>query len=188
MSKKVLTGGTGDVNPQIAHFFVNQLTVDGGGLLTTSTFQLPLWPYTTPKDKAAVIELLRAEAQFDADELYGTASVTGGWEVESTLSIAQVNNAWPQADVNTIAHHTIVTIGTTTTINNLLNIPVTKSFDLTDGAGHGVVIPRRTVVVNLGSAGTQVMNNITWRILYRFKLVTITEWLTMQGQVQTLST
>lgn len=49
--------------------------------------------------------------------------------------------------------------------------------DLTDGAGHGIIVATDNIYVTLFSAGTGVAAEVDVKIMYRFKNVALAEYI-----------
>lgn len=58
-----------------------------------------------------------------------------------------------------------------------LGIDEPWSIDLTDGAGHGILIATDYIYASFSSAGTGVINSAQVKILYRWKNIGLTEYI-----------
>jgi len=169
-----LTGGTGDVSPQWMTFTQTQSAAD----TTTSTTQaIPVQRLQTA-GKAQVMEVLKvaiiptqlpafasaaevADAQsimFSTANFGTTATTFGEPRVFAGFSFSQ-RGAFTAAG----------TYGMT-------QIPFPLVLDTTDGAGHGVLIATDNIFVQNSSSGTGAANVTQCKILYRWKNVTMTEY------------
>lgn len=157
-----LTGGTGDVNPQFFNFTVVQ---SGADTTTEGSFQLPIDPVNTGGARTAtVIEVLK---------LY--------WETPNISDADSSLSAFFATRSGVTTSNNPATIGAfrqqinLTTSGELMQIyPVIQ--DLTDGAGHGVLVAVQTVFCNVVSVTTGNTNTIRGRMLYRYKKVGIMEY------------
>jgi len=171
--RESLTGGTGDVNPQ---WMICQFTPTTPGTTQTVPFLCPINRVPQTSTRATVMEVLRVRFQIpnlpdianaaETEHLY-TASI-------GTQDHGAVNNIWSTPDVFAMISRerngSWTAAGTYSDTNdNFLEI------DLTDGAGHGVLVATDTVQGQLQGTATFA----TWfraRILYRVKNVSILEY------------
>lgn len=186
MSKRkiaqVLTGGTGDVNPQWVAFGVVQ---SGNDIATTGSLALPISPSMVSRDDhALVIELLKVQFIWALDATQAPA-LPQQWL--AILTTADVPSGVPESTLLTstqtvVCHKTAAfQFGAGATIAVIDRAPV---IDVTDGAGHGLVIAARNIFLTVLTTGTAISNRVTARMLYRYKEVRLTEYLTL-AQFQT---
>jgi hypothetical protein len=64
-------------------------------------------------------------------------------------------------------------------------MPTTQVLDLTDGAGHGLLIATDNIFMTVYSTNTGVANEVGCKILYRWKNVSVEEYIgIVQSQTQ----
>lgn len=171
-TRESLTGGTGDVNPQFLTFAAAQSAAD-----TTTTTQVTLPIQRLPQGGSAyaqVMELLKVFIAFGAQP-----------EVDSSISIylstknfgtTGTNFSEPSVFAGVLKQLYLTTSGTFSDTT-----PV--SYDVTDGAGHGVIIATDSIYAQVASATTSIANTVRVKLLYRFKNISIQEYVgIVQGQ------
>lgn len=179
----VLTGGTKDVNPQWIASYVTQASAD---TQTSLTIQLPNFHASTPDGKAYVVELLKIywDLSNPINQSAGVGSFTVGAWLGLSSSLPAVNNGttWFQvkADGGTIdyAERTVAVTHATPDVAVTNDDPILH--DLTDGAGHGVLIGTDKIVLTIASGigtGTGLVCRAAVRLLYRIKAVTLAEYI-----------
>jgi len=164
---KELTGGSGDVNPNMLLVNVIQTAVDADTILTVPV-PVPRACGPCPKGKAYVLEILRIKTVFEP----GLPAVL---PVVTTTFIAAIaaGNANPDpANSNTFY----------TTSEYLLNgsnqiwVPQEDSQGLyDDGAGHGLLVTAQQMRFEIISKNSTLVQTCHFRVFYRFKLVDIVE-------------
>jgi hypothetical protein len=167
-----LTGGTGDVNPQLLTFIIAQSAAD----TTTSVMQaLPIEKFGSNKGGARIIEVLKvfyysAKDVVETDNNIRVVLSTKNFGTTTTLeNDASIFSGWQRS-------FDLTTSGIATTYSP-------QVMDLTDGAGHGFLVATDNIFAQCFSEGTSVANVVTIKILYRFKAVGLTEYIgTVQGQ------
>lgn len=157
------TGGSGDVNPQFMHLTASQ---SGNDATTTTAFPIPIQRLQN-SGRAQVMEILKVY-----------------WYLLSGV----------ETDMSLIAYLTTSSSGTSATnygntrvidgVDNRKFITTSGTFmesmpinhDLTDGAGHGMLVATDSVFIQVASAGTSATNVVYCKILYRWKDVSTTEY------------
>ena len=193
-----LTGGTGDVNPQwlSAAAGVGQLqtgTSPGSSASLSQQTQIPVpVPRFSVKDgKSIVMEVLKIVWAYGVDLPINTDNsfelILNGY-----LSTIQPQ---PASAASSIAGTTVdyYSAAFTETQTNAIGVDFLETIpsdnptfhDITDGAGHGVLVATDNVWLTLNATAT-VFNStqvtipgatITARMLYRFKEVTLQEYI-----------
>jgi len=165
-----LTGGSNDVNMQaIVCPLVTQTAAD---TTTIRSLQLPIPRLPTRPGYNLVIELLSVEFTF---------LITG------FAAAVQSIYAYVATTGETPPNITQALLGTRTVCDAFFqyvfaaggagDIPGEKDIDLTDQAGHGRLIASDTIFVGLMSTGTNAANNVVCKLWYRWKEVTLTEYI-----------
>lgn len=168
-----LTGGSGDVNPQE---MVQELTQTGADTTTITRMALPIPRLPTKPGKNLVIELLWVQ-YFWMNKTYPgagvistmVANVTTNPVIPATFSAAvldpKILSVWMLGSA---------TFGAPATVDTFY--PFYEE-DLTDGAGHGILVASDSLYFNIFSLLTAQANHVGWRIGYRFKEVDLVEYI-----------
>lgn len=188
-----LTGGSGDVNPQWFNLSTVQASADAN---TTTAFALPVQRLNNKTGKSLVMEILRicwdlplyeppAASTFSS---YGFLSTKDPGLPQPATSIS-LNTAVQIRKAGTTLDYIARTIqtGVSNSATAIYDEPVYH--DVQDGAGHGVLVATDTIYLSIATAvasstATGQFNNITARLLYRWKEVSLQEYI---GIVQSQS-
>jgi hypothetical protein len=170
-AKDQLTGGSGDVNPQILTFTSTQSGVDA---TTVQQITLPIPRLPTREGYNLVMEILNIDYYHMTPNPVGNAqqatyiglSTSSSPSATAALAIQdpRVLDAWVK----------YVQFGATPDVGY---IPVEQETDLTDNAGHGLIVATDTLFVHQISTGTGVANQYTLKIWYRWKVVSLIEYI-----------
>lgn len=159
-----LTGGTGDVNPQ---WYKITVTQSGNDTTTTSANPLPV-PRLQNNKKPTIMELLK---------IYWIVPET--IEVDSSiqafLSTKNFSTTAPSQVDGTLIDTLFQTVRLTTSGMYYNTAPIIH--DVTDGAGHGLLVATDNIYLQLSSAGTSAANVAYCWLLYRMKEVTLAEYI-----------
>lgn len=172
-----ITGGTGDVNPQTLLLAVTQSAPD-----TVATFGLPL-PiprYPNQNGRSIVMELLSIE--FNRVVLNAPAPGSINWYQNLTTNPAAPTGATFVATVGSQLNDPRVISDWNTQLDTgaaLSSIVINNDYiqDLTDEAGHGILVATDNIYMNLITVATGVANSGYCRITYRFKEVSLQEYI-----------
>jgi len=159
-----LTGGSGDVNPNWLKISVTQSAAD---TFTQSTNPIPVQRLKS-NGKSQVMEILKVHwenisAITETDNSYN-----------AFLTTKSYSSAPPLTD-GPVIDHVRRNIILTTSGQVVVDQPVIH--DLTDGAGHGVLVGTDNLYLSLGSATTGVAGQMTAWILYRWKNIGMAEYI-----------
>lgn len=172
-----LTGGTGDVNPQWFGFVVLQSAAD---VFTEAQVPVPINPSMGARaNRAIIIEILRVQFIWSLDTTQSPASPQRHTAyLRTALASGGASNSAIQIDPQTVATDQWITIqaGAGATV---VGKDASVIQDLTDGAGHGLVIASQNLVLGISTINTLIANRVTVRILYRYKEVGLTEFITL---------
>jgi len=169
-----LTGGTGDVNPQ---FFNIVMVQTAANVLNEAAFNTPIVRLPGPSGKVTIMELLKVYwmavgwspalvAQLNQSQYISLASVPMG-----VISIAHL------AEPNVVTQMNIHTINSFTAGGSMISFQNhLLSVDLTDGAGHGVLFAGDRIYMQISSANMVGAKEFAVKILYRFKTVSLAEY------------
>lgn len=165
-----LTGGTGDVNPQ--EFVFPLLTQTAADTPTIKSIPLPIPRYPQQSGKQIVIELLWVQFNFivlgaaaAAQNLY--MGLTTNPTVPANITTALLD---PRVLANYLTAYLFAAGGS-------FEVPVEHEVDLTDNAGHGVLVATDNLYGTILSTGTNAANNGVIRFGYRFKEVALSEYI-----------
>ena len=167
-----LTGGSGDVNPQ---FLSGTGTQSGADTTTAVQINMPI-TRVPQGDKVTIVELLKVFVDFPT--VLGTAAADATYSITaafSTISFGTTSPGFNEPNVFAFLQRLkrkAFTAGGTYEVET--NDPVV--FDSTDGAGHGQLIASDKIFLSISSAGTGAANTVNFKFLYRFKTVSITEY------------
>ncbi len=178
MSRKrtagTLTGGTKDVNPQTLGFAQLQ---SAANIFTQLTTALPVnRTLSGPGNMAQVIEVLWVEWSFSGMELLNAGSEALAMQITTTSKTALVSLADP--DVVAIASREFYALLTSGAAGG----DMVTHVDLTDGAGHGLLVATPQIFFGVNSVGLAAAATGAARIAYRFKNVGLQEYIGMAIQ------
>lgn len=175
-----LTGGTGDVSPQLLSVSLN---MSAANTYTSSQVAMPQNKFQASPTHAVVIELLKVFwnlSEVDANPAAG-GSLLVAWGQLSTTAKTAIDFGDPK--VITIGEK--VVRGAFSAGGSYAAVsqdPIVQ--DLTDGAGHGVLIGTDTAFVAMTTQGYVAAGNLNMKMLYRFKKISLAEYI---GVVQSQS-
>lgn len=173
-----LTGGTHDVNPQMLS---NILSMSAADTFTEISFPIPIQRVSPNRpDEAILMELLKVVVEMP--DLAAADFATVGATVDTaiftlttvTQGTVQFSTGNPRTIMSAIRHynHAFTAAGS---YYGLTEEP--RTFDLTDGAGHGVLIATDNVFGGLETAGFGAAAQVAFKLLYRWKRVGLTEYI-----------
>ena len=169
-----LTGGSGDVNPQYLNSLVTQT---GADTFTQVTIPVPVPRFSQRGERATVMEVLQvtwnhspftsAAAGFTVEAIRA-ALTTKSFAAAPVLS--EGTCFWMQEDV---------LYGAFTAAGSAFAVDPDKisTDQLDDGAGHGILVATDNIYLSLASAATAQANTAWIKILYRFKEVSLSEYI-----------
>lgn len=190
---KSLTGGTGDVNPQWFRFAPDQSTVVNS--IIAQVAPTPLAAFNNvPGNKAVVMEVLKVA--FAHAPTWGNLtniSNQAQWKTSllaGTRPTSDINLGWGAPTVISF-NNQVGTTASTVTTQYTGAIDTSVVVDLTDGAGHGVLLAANQVTwlwqeETLGLQ-TNTSNEKSCAFLYRFKEVSLQEYMGIIQSQQTPS-
>lgn len=171
---EILTGGTGDVSPQWLQ--LGSITTTGDAQVSEEQVTLPVNRFSARKGKSIVIELLAVEfgyPAFDQNPAAGGAvSTANSWL--STIALNGGNFASPRV----VQWGRMVSRGAFTAGGSYFAVEnAPERFDMTDGAGHGTLIATDSIFWGCYTGGFAGATTFFCRLLYRFKEVTLEEYI-----------
>lgn len=184
-SSKGLTGGTRDVNPQ---FMLISTTQSAADVTTTSSIPVPINRLGGGSTQnVVIIEILKLFWQFTDFAVSGAAAEAAeelrGFLGTSDLGTVNVSFANPAVIMGAQIRRQSAFTATGSYMAYEPNRPLKA--DLTDGAGHGVLVATDRLFLQAQSTNTQGTNSVELRILYRFKKVSLAEYIGIVQSQQT---
>lgn len=174
-TSRALTGGTGDVRPQILSVQGTQATVNQETVLS---FGVPVPRAEMSHGKAQVMEILKVDYSINNDEgepsaqhyaIIGTTA--GGATTGTACTLARLNSQLLNPNALSFCWDIIndsVKSGTTVW-------PFQHRLD--DGAGHGVLVAVDRMNLTIGSLTGTAASVVTVKILYRMINVSVMEYI-----------
>lgn len=162
--KDSLTGGTNDVSPQTLTVLVDQSAAD-----TARSIEIPLPVTRIASDQApTIIEILKVK-YYNYSNYVETDN-----DIEVFLSTKDISTA-ARFYGNAACFSAFGRAIRITTSGSWVNVePFTD--DLNDGAGHGILIATDKIFAYITSGSTGIANQVDVKITYRFKRVSVLEY------------
>lgn len=174
MSKKVLTGGTGDVSPQWMNLGI--LTLSAANTYTEQQVVLPVTRFGARKGRSIVLEFL--EAEFLMPE-WDTNPAAGGNLAQAVQQLSTISQTAANAQSSRIIQYANASDRGAFTAGGSYfssqNGPM--RFDLTDHAGHGMLVATDVMFWGCVTSNFAAAAPFVCRILYRFKEVSLEEYI-----------
>lgn len=167
-----LTGGSGDVNPQFMNLTATQSAAD---TYTQVTFPIPIQRLQN-SGRAQVMEILKIFAESSAltavaagatNHRISVQMTTKSFAAEVTLSEPTCFFRYQKDNINAF---------TAAGTGGLYQEFEPNIQDLTDGAGHGMLVASDNIFLAVSSLATGSANRVDIKILYRWKDVSIQEY------------
>ena len=183
-SKDTLTGGTHDVNPQYLQGAV-QITVANTPVETTIALPILRPGVGSSPSKAQVVEVLRLEMSSPgaiATDLAGAAALATYVETftvsttAQTTAVPNLSNPKVIAQFRRLFTSAFTAAGTYSQAGGVLQH---QTWDFTDGAGHGILIGTDNLYFQYDTDGFASLPLATFKLLYRFKEVSLIEYIGM---------
>ena len=171
-----LTGGTGDVNPQ---FLSDSAAQSGADTTTTSQLALPIQRIAANSPQQAVVmEVLKIWAQLPVfGDVANVAETSKSLNIIfSTRNTGTTNQSLADPAVFAVARTTQQGAWTAAGSYAYQEFPIVV-IDLTDGAGHGILIATDSIFIQVVSAATGNTNTAQFKIMYRWKRVSLAEYI-----------
>jgi len=171
----MLTGGTKDVNPQ---FISVRLTESSANTFTQLERNLPVGRVGMPNNRAQVIEVLKVWCE----SFQGSVMVAAGDGYEVAVA-TQTKAAIPDLDdpdvICKFARRIEGVAGGGFPLVNHIEVR-----DLTDGAGHGIIVATQSMFFTVIGSSAPGAFDIKLKVLYRFKNVSLQEFVGLAIQQQ----
>lgn len=173
-----LTGGTMDVNPQYLH---GTVTMSAANTTTTVALGTPIVRVGPQTDGNAVImEVLKCYADMTVVDTDNAAATTR----THTISFATTNfgataptAGFAEPRVFAQMQRQVRNAFTAAGSGMLDQLDDVAVYDCTDGAGHGILIATDNIFVQGSSANFNAAVAFPFKILYRFKRVSLVEYI-----------
>jgi len=174
---QMLTGGTGDVNPQFLSVRIGQSLRN---TVVVSNFICPVARTKQMGNRVTVMEILKIWLSFHGPPEIGLTTASHNMTTYGAIYIGD------QDHLRSFEHWSVLA---QTYIRTMSRIVADSTYgfeqempyyhDLTDGAGHGVLVATDTMTIIISTSGYEVdvLNACEAKILYRFKNVGLTEYL-----------
>lgn len=167
-----LTGGTGDVNPQILTVVATQTAAN-----TTTVVQqpLPIPRYPTSKDRSLVMEFLWL------DYYHTNPTLTAG-VINTNLVTVTTNPTSFTTAAGALQDSRLIDAWWKNTIvagapGDRYDLLAEQTQDLTDKAGHGIIVASDNLYFGVYSQNTGVADSFVIKAAYRWKEVSLTEYI-----------
>lgn len=163
-----LTGGTGDVKPQILTIINTQTAADTG---TQSESVLPVPRIGSMQDRATVFEVLWVDFHYLGGALAEADSSIGAALSTSSQTITTFNTIFQ--DPHVFAGFALRELITT---SGVFNWQSPFRVNLMDGYGNGILVATDSIFFSTVSSGTGVANTVIAKIGYRQVNVGVMEY------------
>lgn len=178
-----LTGGTGDVNPQ---WFTMLASANFTTSPATTTVPTPINKFPEGSGRVVIMEILKVLLYISESSLTNYVAATGyQYEVYLTTKNYGTTEA-PVSDGNVICKFQRDTFADAASTGRVAyDWPMI--IDLTDGAGHGMLVATDNLYLQIlaTSASVPSASFATLKILYRFKKVSLQEYIGIVQSQQT---
>lgn len=168
-----LTGGTGDVNP---NYLGMDVLLSAANTYTQASTAVPQLPAVVGQNSAIVMEIIWVEFDFG-----GFEHVNGNTEeVEIQVTNRSVAGALGQSHPGLIAKQNL---SGGFLVEGGSIYPTVYKMDISDGAGHGYLFAGQTIYISATSFGLVAAATAYARVCYRFKRVSIQEYVGMMASL-----
>ena len=173
---ELLTGGTGDVNPQYIH---GSITLSATNTVTEVTLGTPIvrvGPQT--QGQAIIMELLRLYVDIPPVDVEGANAELRVFDF-GLATVAFGTTLMTMADPRVLAKIRRMTNNSFTAAGTgmLTNSTQPSTWDFTDGAGHGILLATDNIFVQASTTVQTGASTFGFKILYRFKKVSLVEYI-----------
>lgn len=167
-----LTGGSGDVNPQILTIQAIQPAAD---ITIVKQQPLPIPRFPTSPGKNLVVELL------GVDYYHYANNINAGGANQNLITITTAPTVFPSLPAAILDPRNIDAwfriLVAPAVITDTYNVETENYQDLTDSAGHGILVASDNIYVGVYSNATFGTNGYIVKLFYRWKEVTLTEYI-----------
>jgi len=173
-SGDVLTGGSGDVNPQ--WFTLPPATTSAANTFTEIQTPLPVQRFNQKSGKSLVMEILQAHVflgEWDANPAALGSSASIVYQLGTIAQLA-VSNSLPQ-NILGVGRNWRGAFTAGGSYEAASDNPI--QVDLTDGAGHGLLVATDAIFQDVNTLGFAGAATVQARLLYRWKEITLQEYI-----------
>lgn len=172
---KLLTGGSGDVNPQI--LVLPLLTQSVADTTQLESFPMPIPRLPLTDNSSLVIEILAVWFFMENTGFVAATTTTQTVFLTTNASAGGVDGLGRGAfeDPRTIVQWTRQSVANAAP-TSFQSVEAIKYFDMTDSAGHGYLVATDNIFLGVASAATNSTNSGSCKFLYRFKEVSLSEY------------
>ncbi len=170
-----LTGGSKDVNPQFMH---GKVLLSAADTITEGSFNVPVVRIPST-NRATIMEVLKIWL-YPPDFINTAAADVRQVAVCSFSTIAQgITTFAGYHEPNVFCQYTMEKESAFTALQGMTTYSPIGPFltDLTDGAGHGLLIAGDRIFVQADTGAFGVAVTFSFKILYRLKSVALTEYI-----------
>lgn len=164
-TRRAITGGTLDVNPQYFNMAAVQSAAD---TTTTTSFNIPIQRLPT-HGRAQVMEILKV-FWFPDSAIVETDNSIEAYMTTSSFGTTAVNFDEPRVFAAFTRDIKITTSGQIVNEGPIIQ-------DLSDGAGHGILIATDQIFLQIQSSSTSAAQAMKAKLLYRWKNVGLAEYI-----------
>ncbi len=172
-----LTGGTKDVNPQ---FISGSLTLSAANTATELTLGTPIVRVGqgSNSSRSVIMEILKVQVEMPNVDQDAAAATGRAFQFSLTTtsqgsSVASLANPRTLVAMETNFRNAFTAAGTGLLFFNINP----QEVDLTDGAGHGVLVATDNIYVQANTTNQAAAATFNFKILYRFKEVSLVEYI-----------
>ena len=173
-----LTGGTKDVNPQYLQGFVTLSAANTATEVTLGTPIVRVGPASG--GKSIIMEVLKLWVEGPGVDLDNAAATDRNFNFSvsttssgGTAAIMNLDNPRTLAKISHELRNAFTAAGTGILFNRIE--PMT--WDFTDGAGHGILVATDNIFIQGSTAGMTAAGTFRFKISYRFKEVSLVEYI-----------
>lgn len=171
-----LTGGTHDVNPQ---YLSGKLTLSAANTETAVELGTPIvrvGPQTG--GEAIIMEILKVYADLPEVDNQNAAATTRVFNISfATASVIGTTVGFDNTKVFAWFNRSLINAFTAAGTGTLSASTDPMVFDCTDGAGHGILVATDNIFVTANTTNQTNASAFTFKILYRFKRVSLVEYI-----------
>lgn len=176
-NKRQLTGGTDDVNPQ---YLSGNILLSGANTTTVASLQTPIVRVGSDNSgQATIMEVLKVFVEMPNNNTEGAAATSRSADFSINTSDPGITSVVGLDSPRTIASfQAVVRNAFTAGGTGMLAWQVDPLvWDLTDGAGHGVLVATDNIFIQASTTGFTGAVVFRYKILYRFKKVKLVEYI-----------
>lgn len=168
-----LTGGTGDINPQILRAKATQASADA---FKSQEIDIPRPLYSTGK-QPLLMEILKVKMYWN----YPTAFTVPKTDGQNLIAFLSTTNLAAEIGPDDGRFICGINKKIAVTTSGVFNEMWPMELDLTDGVGHGYLVALDKIYLNIDSSATAAANQGIAEIWYRWKSVPLLDFIGIQN-------